>query len=96
MAGLQRSVGNRALGARLACQAPAAQAPAGNLLMRKGRHEPPTRKADAGTRTPDPFITSEVLYQLSYVGATGDASGGSCSTRAAACDCRCATERRRF
>jgi hypothetical protein len=25
-------------------------------------------KADAGTRTPDPFITSEVLYQLSYVG----------------------------
>ena len=27
-------------------------------------------EADAGTRTPDPFITSEVLYQLSYVGAT--------------------------
>jgi excisionase family DNA binding protein len=26
-------------------------------------------RADAGTRTPDPFITSEVLYQLSYVGA---------------------------
>ncbi len=26
-------------------------------------------QADAGTRTPDPFITSEVLYQLSYVGA---------------------------
>ena len=25
-------------------------------------------EADAGTRTPDPFITSEVLYQLSYVG----------------------------
>ncbi len=25
-------------------------------------------KADGGTRTPDPFITSEVLYQLSYVG----------------------------
>jgi hypothetical protein len=38
-------------------------------------HGPPlTRgasvKADAGTRTPDPFITSEVLYQLSYVGGT--------------------------
>ena len=32
-------------------------------------------KADAGTRTPDPFITSEVLYQLSYVGAAPDASG---------------------
>jgi hypothetical protein len=31
-------------------------------------------QADAGTRTPDPFITSEVLYQLSYVGAAGDAS----------------------
>ena len=26
-------------------------------------------EADGGTRTPDPFITSEVLYQLSYVGA---------------------------
>jgi hypothetical protein len=31
-------------------------------------------EADAGTRTPDPFITSEVLYQLSYVGAAMDAS----------------------
>jgi hypothetical protein len=29
----------------------------------------PRFEADAGTRTPDPFITSEVLYQLSYVGA---------------------------
>jgi hypothetical protein len=28
-------------------------------------------RADARTRTGDPFITSEVLYQLSYVGATG-------------------------
>ena len=28
-------------------------------------------KADARTRTGDPFITSEVLYQLSYVGARG-------------------------
>ena len=26
------------------------------------------READAGTRTPDPIITSDVLYQLSYVG----------------------------
>jgi hypothetical protein len=26
------------------------------------------READGETRTPDPFITSEVLYQLSYVG----------------------------
>jgi hypothetical protein len=28
-------------------------------------------EADGGTRTPDPFITSEVLYQLSYVGRPG-------------------------
>jgi hypothetical protein len=25
-------------------------------------------QADGETRTPDPFITNEVLYQLSYVG----------------------------
>jgi hypothetical protein len=25
-------------------------------------------KADEGTRTPDPLLTMEVLYQLSYVG----------------------------
>jgi hypothetical protein len=28
-------------------------------------------RADAGTRTPDPLLTMEVLYQLSYVGAKG-------------------------
>ncbi len=28
-------------------------------------------EADARTRTGDPFITSEVLYQLSYVGGVG-------------------------
>jgi arylsulfotransferase ASST len=28
----------------------------------------PEVEADAGTRTPDPIITSDVLYQLSYVG----------------------------
>src|SRR5207248_598382 len=34
-----------------------------------GRPQPDVhRKADARTRTGDPFITSEVLYQLSYVG----------------------------
>jgi hypothetical protein len=26
-------------------------------------------EADGGTRTPDPIITNDVLYQLSYVGA---------------------------
>jgi hypothetical protein len=25
-------------------------------------------RADAGTRTPDPLLTMEVLYRLSYVG----------------------------
>jgi hypothetical protein len=30
----------------------------------------PTGEADAGTRTPDPIITSDVLYQLSYVGVS--------------------------
>jgi hypothetical protein len=34
-----------------------------------------TREADARTRTGDPFITSEVLYQLSYVGRAANASG---------------------
>jgi hypothetical protein len=29
----------------------------------------PSLRADAGTRTPDPLLTMEVLYQLSYVGA---------------------------
>ena len=29
-------------------------------------------KADARIRTADPFITSEVLYQLSYVGVPLD------------------------
>ena len=32
-------------------------------------------RADARTRTGDPFITSEVLYQLSYVGETGRTRG---------------------
>src|SRR6185503_21031649 len=34
----------------------------------EARNARPTLKADARTRTGDPFITSEVLYQLSYVG----------------------------
>ena len=36
-------------------------------------------EADEGTRTPDPLLTMEVLYQLSYVGvfpARGPAVGG--------------------
>jgi hypothetical protein len=31
-------------------------------------------EADAGTRTPDPIITSDVLYQLSYVGGENQSS----------------------
>ena len=33
-----------------------------------GRKPCKSYKADARIRTADPFITSEVLYQLSYVG----------------------------
>src|SRR5437763_12196134 len=36
-----------------------------------------TRRADGETRTPDPIITSDVLYQLSYVGAGCENSGPS-------------------
>ena len=39
------------------------------LKVRTIRVEP--CEADARTRTGDPFITSEVLYQLSYVGNAG-------------------------
>jgi hypothetical protein len=33
------------------------------------------KRADARTRTGDPFITSEVLYQLSYVGGALTVAG---------------------
>jgi hypothetical protein len=39
--------------------------------MKEGGQEP---RADARTRTGDPFITSEVLYQLSYVGEATQSS----------------------
>ena len=39
------------------------------LASGSGARVPETR-ADARIRTADPFITSEVLYQLSYVGET--------------------------
>jgi integrase len=35
-----------------------------------------TERADARIRTADPFITSEVLYQLSYVGNGSDSTAG--------------------
>ena len=40
------------------------------------REEMPAKsRADARIRTADPFITSEVLYQLSYVGGRGQCIG---------------------
>jgi hypothetical protein len=39
-----------------------------SLLTTKAHDLQAFRGADARTRTGDPFITSEVLYQLSYVG----------------------------
>src|SRR5437763_17191725 len=52
-----------------------------------GRTNHSTGEADARTRTGDPFITSEVLYQLSYVGeastvaALGTLTCGLCPAR---------------
>ena len=40
-----------------------------SVLPAKKKDPANDAKADARTRTGDPFITSEVLYQLSYVGA---------------------------
>ena len=42
---------------------------AADFSSRSGEKSLQIRRADAGTRTPDPIITSDVLYQLSYVGA---------------------------
>ena len=39
--------------------------------LRRTRRSRPHTQADGRTRTGDPFITSEVLYQLSYVGGAG-------------------------
>jgi hypothetical protein len=41
------------------------------------------READARIRTGDPFITSEVLYQLSYVGLTASDGSGAMGPGAA-------------
>jgi hypothetical protein len=53
--------------------AAAAGAPAGGRAQ-DPRSRAAIRRADGGTRTPDPIITSDVLYQLSYVGEVGDGS----------------------
>src|SRR4029077_10957271 len=58
-------------------QTPSSPALGGGGVAVSGFHGACTRavtagilRADGETRTPDPFITSEVLYQLSYVGAS--------------------------
>ena len=55
-------------------------------------------EADARTRTADPFITSEVLYQLSYVGGVGQCSAVGAATIAGRTtsgpSSACASERR--
>jgi hypothetical protein len=43
------------------------------------------RKADEGTRTPDPLLTMEVLYRLSYVGVVGGLPAGSGGSRIRTC-----------
>ena len=43
-------------------------AESGTPSLRSGKNALQIERADARTRTADPFITSEVLYQLSYVG----------------------------
>jgi integrase len=58
----------RAAAARRPLVDPAAPAPASSLPGRS-RKDLQTGRADARTRTGDPIITSDVLYQLSYVGA---------------------------
>ncbi len=50
-------------------------AEAGSAEEAEGRNPAPILEADARIRTADPFITSEVLYQLSYVGVAARASG---------------------
>jgi hypothetical protein len=51
------------------------------FVVTLGLDDPPERpetawlsEADGETRTPDPIITSDVLYQLSYVGASTQSS----------------------
>src|SRR5918999_433143 len=44
-----------------------------------------SRGADAGTRTPDPLLTMEVLYRLSYVGAGTSLIGRSGGSRIRTC-----------
>ena len=58
---------------RNSCGPRADPGPISHLRFALGTEKSPAnagllRRADGGTRTPDPIITSDVLYQLSYVG----------------------------
>jgi hypothetical protein len=57
----------RAVASRRPLVDPASAAPRSSRT-RRNRKDLQSDRADARTRTGDPFITSEVLYQLSYVG----------------------------
>ena len=46
-----------------------------HLSKRKPRRSGASIQARKGTRTPDPLLTMEVLYQLSYPGEGGHCSG---------------------
>ena len=59
----------------------AATRPAEASAWRRERAGSLTR-ADAGTRTPDPLLTMEVLYQLSYVGQHHNPTGAAGSPAA--------------
>src|SRR5215207_4934373 len=73
--GGRAAVLSSALPPALPPQPGAAGCPPGARPQRSRTHGPPPR-ADARIRTGDPFITSEVLYQLSYVGAGRHGSRG--------------------
>jgi hypothetical protein len=62
------------------------EAPHGRRQSRR-KHRLSRRKseADAGTRTPDPLLTMEVLYLLSYVGAGCSLTGWSGGSRIRTC-----------
>jgi hypothetical protein len=44
-----------------------------------------SQRADEGTRTPDPLLTMEVLYRLSYVGVGASLVGWSGGSRIRTC-----------
>jgi hypothetical protein len=52
-----------------------------DLVIQKHADYQALSRADARTRTGDPFITSEVLYQLSYVGVSRAFADFACSWR---------------